>query len=80
MKIFPVCSVHVSLVIIDPTIWENIGNDLVAKLSECALDVRFVLFDKNNVTFSVEDWLTGSMQHLTIAGSELREHILEATV
>jgi len=79
-KMFSLCSVGVPLAIIDPAIWENMSNDLVAELSEGAPDIRFVLLDKNNITFSIDDWLTGSMQHLTILGSDLADHVCPVEV
>lgn len=75
LRIFPACSVDVPLVLIDPGIYENTDDDLITQLSECAPEARFILLGQDNITFSVEDWLTGSMQHLTITGSELPEHI-----
>lgn len=75
LKILPVCSVHVSLVIIDSSMWENINNDLITEISECAPDVPFVLLDKNNTIFSVEDWLTGPMRDIKTTGSKLPEHV-----
>ncbi|MBW8040452.1 MAG: hypothetical protein FVQ85_10670 [Planctomycetes bacterium] len=78
LKVFPACSVHVRLVIIDHGMWENINNDLIVEMSECVPYVPFVLLDKNNITFLVEDWLTGSMQHLTVSGSELPEHVFRS--
>ncbi len=75
LKILPVCSMRVSLVIIEPQMLIKAGGDLVTELSECAPDVLFVLLDKVNALPSVEELLSGSMQHLTITGSELAENI-----
>jgi len=55
--------------------WENINNDLITEISECAPGVPFVLLDKNNTIFSVEDWLTGPMQDIRTTGSKLPEHV-----
>ena len=75
LKILPVCSVRVSLVIIEPQMLIKASGGSVTELSECAPDVPFVLVDGANALPSVEELLSGSMQHLTITGSELSEHI-----
>jgi hypothetical protein len=75
LKILPVRSVRVSLVIIEPQMLIKAGGDSVTELSECAPDVPFVLLDGANALPSVEELLSGSMQHLTITGSELSEYI-----
>jgi len=76
LKILPVCSVRVSLVIIEPQMLIKTNGDLVTGLSECAPDIPFVLLDGTNALPSVEELLSGSMQHMTITGSELSEYIL----
>ncbi len=43
LEIMLLCSVHVPLVVIEPVILEDISDDLVDRLSECALDVPFTL-------------------------------------
>lgn len=43
LEIMPICSVHVPLVVIEPAILEDISDDLVDRLSECAPDVPFTL-------------------------------------
>ena len=43
LDIMPICSVHVPLVVIEPAILEDISDDLVDRLSECAPDVPFTL-------------------------------------
>ena len=43
LDIMPICSVHVPLVVIEPAILKDISDDLVDRLSECALDVPFTL-------------------------------------
>ena len=43
LEILPTCGVTVSLVIIEPEILSDIGDDLVAKLTDLALDVSFLL-------------------------------------
>lgn len=75
LKILPVCSVRVSLVIIEPEMLISSTDDLVTELSECAPDVRFVLLNGDNILLSVEELLSGSMQHLTTTGSELSKHV-----
>ena len=44
LNILPTCGAPVSLVVIEPEILRDISDDLVAQLSECALDVPFLLF------------------------------------
>jgi len=75
LKILPVCNVQVSLVIIEPQMLIGTTDDLIAELSECAPDVPFVMLDGADALLSVEELLSGSMQHLTIIGSELSEYI-----
>ncbi len=43
LSIMPICSVHVPLVVIEPAILEDISDDLIERLSECAPDVPFTL-------------------------------------
>ena len=80
LKILPGCGVRVSLVIIKPQMLIKASGDLVTELSECAPDVPFVLHDGANALPSVEELLSGSMQHLTIPGSELSGTFLEPNV
>ena len=48
LSIMPICSVHVPLVVIEPSILKDISDDLVDRLSECALDVPFILLDQED--------------------------------
>jgi hypothetical protein len=48
LGIMPICSVHVPLVVIEPTILKDISDDLVERLSECAPDVPFILLDQED--------------------------------
>jgi hypothetical protein len=75
LKILPASGMRVSLVIIELQMLINTSGDLVTELSECAPDVPFVLLDGADALSSVEELLSGSMQHLTITGSELSEYI-----
>lgn len=75
LKILPVCDVRVPLVIIETKMLITAGQDLITELSEWASNVPFVLFDGDNTLPSVEKLISGSMQHLTITGSELPGYI-----
>lgn len=43
LNVLPTCGVQVSLVVIKPGILRDISDGLVARLSECMLDVPFIL-------------------------------------
>lgn len=49
LNILPTCDAPVSLVVIEPEILRSLSSDLVAGLSECALDVPFLLFNEVDV-------------------------------
>lgn len=46
LSILRTCGIHVSLVVIEPTLLAGVSDDLVSQLSKCALDVPFILFDE----------------------------------
>lgn len=48
LNILPSCDACVSLALIDPQIFEDIDEDLILHLSECAIDVPFLLFNDLN--------------------------------
>lgn len=75
LKILPACGLQVSIVIIEAGMLINASADLITQLSEWAPDVPFVLLDGANTPPSVEELLSGSMQHLTTPGSELSAYI-----
>ena len=55
LGIMPICSVHVPLVVIEPVILEDISDDLVDRLSECALDVPFTLLAGTDLSTDVTE-------------------------
>lgn len=55
LDIMPICSVHVPLVVIEPAILKDISDDLVGRLSECALDVPFTLLTGTDLAADVAE-------------------------
>ncbi len=55
LGIMPICSVHVPLVVIEPVILEDISDDVVDRLSECALDVPFTLLAGTDLSTDVTE-------------------------
>ena len=55
LDIMPICSVHVPLVVIEPAILKDIFDDLVDRLSECALDVPFTLLAGTDLSIDVTE-------------------------
>ncbi len=49
MEVLPTCDATVPLVIIDPEILSDISDDLIARLSDFALDVPFLLCNEEEV-------------------------------
>ncbi len=49
MEILPTCDATVPLVIIEPEILSDISDDLIARLSDFALDVPFLLWNEEEV-------------------------------
>jgi hypothetical protein len=50
LDIMQLCSVYVFLVVIEPAILENVSDDLISRLSECALYVPFTILDGCDLT------------------------------
>jgi len=55
LNVLPTCGGRVSLVVVDPAILEDISDDLVARLDECALDVPFILLDRTELSDDLTD-------------------------
>ena len=55
LDIMPICSVHVPLVVIEPSILKDISDDLVGRLSECAPDVPFTLLAEADLASDVAE-------------------------
>ncbi len=55
LDVMPICNVHVPLVVIEPAILKDISDDLVDRLSECALDVPFTLLAGTDLSTDVTE-------------------------
>ena len=74
LKKLSIYSVEVLLVVVDVGIWEGIDFNLISELKKCASETPFILLNKNNITFKIEDWLTGPMQDHTVNGFNLSKY------
>lgn len=54
LNVLPTCGTQVPLVVIDPELLRNVSDGLITQLSECALDVPFILFDGTDVQADLE--------------------------
>lgn len=81
LQLLPICSIDMILVLIEPGILRNAGDDLIAELSESAQDVPFVWFDDGaKILFAAKEQLSGSIQQLISTGFKLSEHVLKVSV
>jgi len=78
LKILPFYSARMALVILEGERLMNASDDLVADLSKCAPDIRFIVLEGTNTPFPAENLLSGQSPHPTMTGSELPEYVFRA--
>ncbi len=70
MEILPTCDATVPLVIIEPEILSHISDDLIARLSDLALDVPFLLCNEEEVQADLAEIFDKICEYRTVFKQE----------
>ena len=70
MEILPTCDATVPLVIIEPEILSDISDDVIARLSDFALDVPFLLYNEEKVQADLAEIFDKICEYRTVFKQE----------